>query len=86
MIITIGFVMKQDQKRRFVLLFLFLNSVMLTRVYQVINQLKEENKYCEETLSPLNGLKETLYQEMIRYLKESDDEVGGPLTLLFHRS
>jgi protease II len=78
MIITTGFVMRQDPKRRSVLLSAARGAADPA---QVINHIKAENRYCEEKLAPLADLKETLYQEMISYLKENDDEVR-PLPFL----
>jgi protease II len=42
---------------------------------QVIDHIKAENAYCESEMSALAPLTDTLYKEMLQYLKESDEEV-----------
>lgn len=42
---------------------------------EVLAHLEHENKYCEQELSHLAGLRGSLYDEMISHLKETDEDV-----------
>lgn len=42
---------------------------------KVLTHIEAENAYCESEMSDLAPLTETLYAEMLQYLKESDEEV-----------
>lgn len=45
-------------------------------IVKVLSHIRAENEYCESVLSPLNKLKDEIYNEMVGYMKETDDEVG----------
>ena len=46
-------------------------------VAQVLSLIREENSYCEQEMARLDPLKGRIYDAMVGYMKETDEEVGG---------
>ena len=43
---------------------------------QVLSLIREENSYCEQEMARLDSLKGRIYDSMVGYMKETDEEVG----------
>lgn len=48
----------------------------------VLSLIREENDYCEQQMEPLDSLKKSLYESMVGYMKETDEEVPYVLLII----